>query len=102
MIMIYHRLNPGGNFPYGIRVRRNPGFNLVAEHTQTADEIWSRRHTVRLEKRADTYRLLRGADENPLVFKDDGNDGFCRAKGYWGLRLWQASVIVHRISMEPL
>ncbi len=99
----YYRINPREESPYRIIVRKNPGFHLMDERSQTVDDVWNHRHTVRIVKRGDTYRFYQGDREEPEVeYEDSSEYGGLAREGYFGIRVWEAAVKVHGVAIRPL
>ncbi len=99
----YYRINPRQDPPYRIIVRKNPGFHLMDERSQAVDDVWNSRHTVRIVKEGDVYRLHQGDREQPEVrYRDSENSGGLARDGYFGFRVWEAAVKVHGVEIRPL
>lgn len=101
--LTYYRLNPEGDPPYMMVVRRNPGFHLVHRKIQTAEDQWAFRHTVRIERRGSSLRLFQN-DKLALETFDSSKETPPN-DGHLGIRTWMTRVKIYSVRayrLEPV
>ncbi len=98
----YYRIAPDQQPPFRIVVRRNPGFQLLGQLDQTAQDQWNYRHTVTVEKVGPRIRIFQG-DNQVLTCEDTAARQSPPLEifqdGYFGLRSWQAQYRLYSVTV---
>lgn len=91
----YYRL---GSKPYKMVARKNPGFHLMGEVGQGAEDHWAFRHRVRIQRRGEAFAFYRRG-KKLFAFADDGRSGPAYKGGYFCIRTWRAAVKVYSVKV---
>lgn len=101
LTITYYRMNPAGDVPYQIVVRRNPGFHLVKQVIQTIEDQWNYRHHVHIEKQGCDYHFFQN-DTLVTSFTDTNEHGPILTQGHWGFRAWRAAARLYSVKVVSL